>query len=1251
MIIRTISLRLELLNGDGYVIDQQEFETSGIAPQSTAKRLQDLEDVDKYTDNKGKFLGVNAAGTAPEFVDLRGEIKAAEQRLQAKDNALDAAIKANAKASTDADTAFKAALDAEIKSTDADIADVRAKATTETTERKADVDALNDRVDAVQKQKDSEVTALKAADAAEAKTRADAITNLTKTVNTNKSLADAAQQKVEGQFVILNQSITDTGSNMMEAINTLENKLTAVDTKVIQTNDAQDKRLVNIETNFATKAYVQDEIKKINITDVKVIASRKALPAATTSYGDFYFLTDTKEWVTSDGKVWYDVTSVVPDGVQKQFDDLDARITNEVNKLLPTIKTGLEWLKLYGYKGTETQLAASLNEIINFNNSIQLTNKGGEIFGYLIHKQSVYNDPNQLVNKKYVDDKAQAERNFSTAVDAKNVAKAGDTMSGALTAAPIKNAILVNNQGSISFQDATGTRFHLNSEGNTFKLKHGNNGENDILSIDPNGTCSARDYLQNTPQTNLPNASTRKDYVDAKVKEVDDKNFTYYKTALSATQNLNTLGSMSAAGVYYNPANATATEANNYPFREAGSLFVTPSAYGCSQEYTTFNTGRKYARGLNAAWNGKDGPWNAWKEVLTENTPLDTSYLNDEKLLFKYRGALGDLNTATLPGHYHVNNTASNLPEATFGHLQVTSSGSAPAVGIWLQQTLYAHNGKIWTRRSVNGTWNAWQRVFSTADMPTADDVGALAVTGGEVAGNLNIKGKLTINGVTAGEKGDKGDTGAKGATGATGAIGPKGDTGATGPMGPKGDQGIQGPKGDKGDKGDTGAQGAAGTPGSKDALPLTGGTVTGIINAPAGINLSGNGSLISPDGKSSIILNKAASIRYCQDDGKNTWFHTYAADGCFNIASGNDTSQTVLFKTDAGVNSWFTGSVQMTAKAGNNSVFEWHCPGKHARIQWLDVGTGLLHTGISNGAFAESQRIVSLGSNFQLMNGAAWASSNNHSYVEQYNAWAPYSVDFGAVSGASDYYQIVKGRSAAAGAGYTTDAEFGMLRSGNTWGQAVIRVGSAEAGTKGTQAAYRFEVDGTFTAPKVEASAMVINGGEVQANGNIRINNASPTIILQDTDNLPAMLHNNSNLFYILRGGSANAGSWDGGPNGRHPMTLNLANGDVVFSGNIGSYSDRRLKKDIEPLENALESVMQLRPVQYKRIGTDTDRVECGFIAQELQEVIPEVVQTQEDEIGTLTVDYAKLVAYMAGAIQDLQAQINELKAQQGRA
>ncbi|MGE6114004.1 tail fiber domain-containing protein [Aeromonas salmonicida] len=1249
MIRKTIKLSFEILNGAGATV--QSAIADGIAvPMGTAKNLQDLEDVGKYTTNKGKFLGVNAAGTAPEFVDLRGESKALEQRLTARDNALDAAIKANAKASTDADTAFNKALQDEIKQNDTDNADIRAKAQDEVDARIALGKQINDKVDALQKQKDSEVTALKKSDADEASTRKNADDALRNTITTNKAQSDKDMKTVQDQFVVLNQSITDTGSNMFDAVTNLENKLTAIDAKVIQTNDAQDKRLTNIETNFATKTFVVDEIKKINITDVKVVASRKALPAASTAYGDFYFLTDTKEWVTSDGKTWYDVTSVVPDAVQKQFDDIQARITTEVNTLLPTIKPAYEWLKLGGYKGTEIQLSTSLNEIIGFNNSIQLTNKGGEIFGYLVHKQSVYNDPNQLVNKKYVDDKCAQEHTFSTQVDQKNLSKAGDTMTGVFTAAPIKNSILVNNQGSISLQDGVNTRFHITTEGNNFKLKQGNNGENDVLVVDSNGTCSARDYLQNTPQTNLPNASTRKDYVDAQIKAIDDKNFTYFKAALSV--NLNTLGSLTAGGVYFQPANASATTANNYPVQEAGSLFVTPSAYGCSQEYTTFSSGRKFVRGLSASWNGKDGPWYEWKEVWSDKSGVDSTWLKDDNKLFKFRGtcvAQASVNACVLPGHYQVDTKAVDTPEASYGHMTVSSSGDNPSSGVWIQQTLYAHTSKVWTRRNVNGTWNPWARIHTSTDLPTADDIGALAVTGGELQGNLNIKGKLTINGVTAGEKGDKGDTGPKGATGANGAIGPKGDTGATGAMGPKGDQGIQGPKGDKGDKGDTGAKGEDG---AKNALPLTGGTVTGIINAPAGINLSGNGSLISPDGKSSIILNKAASIRYCQDDSKSNWFHTYAADGCFNIAAGDDKNQTVLFKTDAGVNSWFTGSVQMQAKAGNNSIFEWHCPGKHARIQWLDVSSGLLHTSVSNGAFTESQRIVSLGSNYQLMNGAAWASSNNHSYVEQYQALAPYSVDFGAVAGASDYYQIVKGRSAASGFGYTTDAEFGMLRSGNgAWGQAVIRVGSAEAGSKTTQATYRFEVDGTFTASKVEASSMVINGGELSANGNVRINNATPTIIFQDTDNLPAMLHNNSNLFYILRGGSANATGWDGGPNGRHPMTLNLLNGDVVFSGNIGSYSDQRLKKDVKPLENALESVMQLRPVLYKRIGTDTDRVECGFIAQELETVIPEVVQTQADEMGTKTVDYAKLVAYMAGAIQDLQAQINQLRSPQGRA
>jgi hypothetical protein len=770
MIRKTIKLSFEILNGAGATVQSAIVDGTAV-PMGTAKNLQDLEDVGKYSANKGKFLGVNAAGTAPEFVDLRGEIKATEQRLTARDNSLDAAIKANAKASTDADTALKAALDAEVKQNDVDNVDIRAKAQAEVDARVALDDQINKKVDALQKQKDSEVTALKKADADEASTRKNADDALRNTITTNKAQSDKDMKTVQDQFVVLNQSITDTGSNMFDAVTNLENKLTAVDNKVIQTNDAQDKRLLNIETNFATKTFVADEIKKINITDVKVVASRKALPAASTAYGDFYFITDTKEWVTSDGKTWYDVTSVVPDAVQKQFDDIQARITTEVNTLLPTIKPAYEWLKLGGYKGTELQLSTSLNEIITFNNSIQLTNKGGETFGYIIHKQSVYNDPNQLVNKKYVDDKCAQERTFSTAVDNKNLSKAGDTMAGAFTAAKIKNSIILNDQGSISFQDGVNTRFHITSEANTFKLKHGNNGENDIVTVTSDGKITANEFYQNTPQTNLPNASTRKDYVDAQIKAIDDKNFTYFKAALSV--NLNTLGAIQSGGVYFQPANASATPANNYPIQEAGSLFVTPSAYGCSQEYTTFNSGRKFVRGLSASWNGKDGPWNEWKEVWSDKSGVDSTWLKDDNRLFKFRGtcvAQASVNACTLPGHYQVDTKAVDTPEASYGHMTVSSSGDNPSSGVWIQQTLYAHTGKVWTRRNVNGTWNPWARIYTTADMPTADDIGALAVTGGEV-GNLNIKGKLTINGVIAGEKGDTGPQGPKGATGANGAI------------------------------------------------------------------------------------------------------------------------------------------------------------------------------------------------------------------------------------------------------------------------------------------------------------------------------------------------------------------------------------------------------------------------------------------------------------------------------------------------
>ena len=75
--------------------------------------------------------------------------------------------------------------------------------------------------------------------------------------------------------------------------------------------------------------------------------------------------------------------------------------------------------------------------------------------------------------------------------------------------------------------------------------------------------------------------------------------------------------------------------------------------------------------------------------------------------------------------------------------------------------------------------------------------------------------------------------------------------------------------------------------------------------------------------------------------------------------------------------------------------------------------------------------------------------------------------------------------------------------------------------------------------------------------------------------------------------------------------------NGGVYATGNVVAYSDRRKKKDIETIDGALDKVLELRGVYYKRIYSEGDtfteellvKRQLGVIAQEVNEVVPEVV------------------------------------------
>lgn len=99
---------------------------------------------------------------------------------------------------------------------------------------------------------------------------------------------------------------------------------------------------------------------------------------------------------------------------------------------------------------------------------------------------------------------------------------------------------------------------------------------------------------------------------------------------------------------------------------------------------------------------------------------------------------------------------------------------------------------------------------------------------------------------------------------------------------------------------------------------------------------------------------------------------------------------------------------------------------------------------------------------------------------------------------------------------------------------------------------------------------------------------------------------------------------------------------GALTATGDVTAFSDARLKENVETIDNALEKVCGLRGVSYEKDG----KKGIGVIAQEVEEVIPEVVGTHDDKDATRTVAYGNMVGVLIEAIKEQQQQIEELKA-----
>ena len=106
--------------------------------------------------------------------------------------------------------------------------------------------------------------------------------------------------------------------------------------------------------------------------------------------------------------------------------------------------------------------------------------------------------------------------------------------------------------------------------------------------------------------------------------------------------------------------------------------------------------------------------------------------------------------------------------------------------------------------------------------------------------------------------------------------------------------------------------------------------------------------------------------------------------------------------------------------------------------------------------------------------------------------------------------------------------------------------------------------------------------------------------------------------------------------------LTIDMSEaGAATFNNNVTAFSDERLKDNIETLTDGLHKVEQLRGVTYTRDG----REDIGVIAQEVEKILPEIVLTADDEMGTKSVDYSRLTAVLIEAVKDLSARVKELE------
>jgi hypothetical protein len=249
----------------------------------------------------------------------------------------------------------------------------------------------------------------------------------------------------------------------------------------------------------------------------------------------------------------------------------------------------------------------------------------------------------------------------------------------------------------------------------------------------------------------------------------------------------------------------------------------------------------------------------------------------------------------------------------------------------------------------------------------------------------------------------------------------------------------------------------------------------------------------------------------------------------------------------------------------------------------------------VSNGSLSANPASVFLGNN----------SYYTGSYQANYISTAPAQLISLNRQGANDI-QFLLAPSGTAGNAITFTQAMTLDSSGN------LMVGTTSAGGRLAVTA------GTSTQSPIVTSG--VTGDTVYQ-----------AILVTKFDNNSTTSQNF--IQFQINNGGANCGK----------ITANGAN-----TAAFGSTSDQRVKENIADLPSQIANIMALRPVEFDYVESYGGGHQIGFIAQEMQQVYPDVISEDASEEKILSITgWSKTEARLVKAIQELKAEVDSLKSQ----